>query len=350
MVPQLPTELKINIVKHLDRKTLPSVLRVSSAFHTIGEPLLYHTIFLQPFGEPETRATEDATNCLRTLATKESARSAVRRFGLHIEPDPFPTVFVIPATHIINEFLRALTATLSMLSHVLELDISGEEWIPNWHQSWHQTRRDPPLQSLQHYSGPPSVLENIQSPHLGTLRIYSDESGCEPVCRALSRISKLCGTRLKVLRLVRAVRDMDHQGWRSLIAEIPALFPNLVTLDLTLEFVLMEGRGLSEISRSTSKMKALRLLRVPWPWWMHVDHDQERSVVEELRAECPQLRAICLKPNKAWYFSERRQEWLLEQKNDADGQGCITLQDPEAHYNQYLVNPLREGFDPPSMY
>lgn len=95
-------------------------------------------------------------------------------------------------------------------------------------------------------------------------------------------------------------------------------------------------------------MKALRLLRVPWPWYFYVDHDEERSVVKELRAECPQLRAICLKLGEAWCFSERRQEWLLEKKNDADSQGCTPLQDPEAHYDQYLVDPLHEGFDPPS--
>lgn len=49
MLAQLPTELKINIIEHVDRKSLPAVLRTNSSFREITEPILYSVVRLSPF-------------------------------------------------------------------------------------------------------------------------------------------------------------------------------------------------------------------------------------------------------------------------------------------------------------
>ncbi|KAG9043233.1 hypothetical protein FS837_009848 [Tulasnella sp. UAMH 9824] len=216
MLSQLPTELKIIIVKNVERQTLPSLLRVSWAFHDIGQPVLYHTVALGHFFGRAT-ALKRATRCLHTLATKPSIREAIRNFRVWtvdpkwVEED------------LVDEFSQALQVVMPKLPNVVKVAFPGENWAPIRLQlSGHSV-----FQSLQHYSGPLEVLENIESPFLRSVHMM-DSDEYESIHRALLKTSQSCGT---TLRVVRIFTEISYREWENLLGKIPLLFPNLITLD-----------------------------------------------------------------------------------------------------------------------
>lgn len=217
MLSQLPTELKIIIVKNVDRQTLPSLLGVSLAFHDIGQPILYHTVILGPFDRRST-ALKRAIRCLHALATKASIREAIQDFRVWGADPIWPGA----EEDVMNEFSQALQAVIPKLPNVVEVAFYGESWAPIKLQlSGHSL-----FQSLQHYSGPPEVLVNIESPFLRSVHIM----GChhyEPIHRALLKTSQSCGT---TLRVVRVYTELSYQEWENLLGKFPMLFPSLVTL------------------------------------------------------------------------------------------------------------------------
>ncbi|KAG8898871.1 hypothetical protein FRC01_010736, partial [Tulasnella sp. 417] len=150
MLAQLPTELKINIIEHVDKRSLPAVLLINSSFHEITEPILYSVVWLSPSG----RAIQFAVECLHAMATKPSVAAAVRTLYVSLDD-------------VVQELFEALGAALLKLENLKRLELPGWDGT----SCMEHIPRDSPLPSLRHYYGPAEVLDGIQSVVLATVHI-----------------------------------------------------------------------------------------------------------------------------------------------------------------------------------
>ncbi|KAG8898968.1 hypothetical protein FRC01_010712, partial [Tulasnella sp. 417] len=94
MLAQLPTELKINILEHVDKKTLPAVLRANSTFREITEPILYSVVAVAPFIE-NAELCKIVIECFRTMVARPSVARAVRRLYVGLLWDTKPDSDII---------------------------------------------------------------------------------------------------------------------------------------------------------------------------------------------------------------------------------------------------------------
>lgn len=222
MIPQLPTELKVSIFKHADKKSLLTVMRANSAFHDIAEPIVYSTVRLTPFVRHEGLA--DATIvCFHVLVARPTAAAAVRCLilNLHREHNTYLN------NGIVGRVFEAVRNALPKLLDLEKLIIShwgahfpGPDLLPSL-----------PLQSLHHYRGPPELLKDIQSRDLVNLRICSSGPTFEPTYRALLAAACYSGWKLRVLELDGS-GDNSSERALELISDIHGLFPNLRYLGL----------------------------------------------------------------------------------------------------------------------
>ncbi|KIO26142.1 hypothetical protein M407DRAFT_8016 [Tulasnella calospora MUT 4182] len=147
------------------RKTLPAILRASSMFRQIAEPFLYSTVNLAPFINNAELA--DATiACLQVLTARPGAATADDR--------------QLPA----------------------------------------QLPGGCPLRKLQHYYGPPEVVDNIQRNSLLVCRIRSYKLRSQATALAMAAAASLNGLRLETLDLGHVELDYNFgrigTRWRVL--------------------------------------------------------------------------------------------------------------------------------------
>lgn len=230
MTQQLPNELKIQIIQHVDKKSLPAVLRVNSTFHEIGVPVLYHTIVLRPF-PIQSQWLGTATKCLNTIIERPEAAGAVHSMALdlfdwtpytrHFEPE-------IGA----KQFFEAFRTALPKIVNLQKLEVSN--WGNTGIASVAHLPRGCQFSILKHYEGPPEMLDNIQSSVLRTLFIRSIEGDIPTISNALLNASQSSGQTLRALRVRCEVEDDDSESeaWEGLYKDIPSLFPNLRNLAL----------------------------------------------------------------------------------------------------------------------
>lgn len=230
MTQQLPNELKIQILQHVDKKTLPIVLRVDSIFHEIGLPILYHTIVLRPFPHrSQSQLLGTASGCLSTIIERPTAAGAVRSMGLDL----------LNLVHYFNDvqavdigagFFGALKIALPKIMNlqkleIANLDVVGKICLP-------PLLRDCRFPTLQHYSGPPEILDKMQSKALKTLFLRSVDN-ISNVSSTLLAAAQLSGQTLRTLNIQCYTYGAGvDEEWERLHKDIPSLFPNLRHLAL----------------------------------------------------------------------------------------------------------------------
>ncbi|KAG9021336.1 hypothetical protein FS837_007340 [Tulasnella sp. UAMH 9824] len=221
MPQQLPNELKIQIIRLVDRESLPSVLRVNSTFHEIGVPILYHTIILRPLC-PTSQAT--ATKLLNTINERPEAARAVHSMGVNLfDSNPFSRFYDIGVKQFFEAFRMALPKIVNLQKlEISDLGIMGKAYIAQFPRGFR-------VSALKHYVGPPDTLDYIQSSVLRTLFIEDRERSIPAISSALLTAAQLSGQTLKALW----VRSGDSESeWDGLYKDIPSLFPNLRSLNL----------------------------------------------------------------------------------------------------------------------
>lgn len=219
MLAQLPTELKINIIEHVDRRTLPAVLCTNSSFHEITEPILYSVILLSPFQG----FFKSVMECFRTMVARPSVAAAVRtlRVGLSDERQY--------GNDTIRELFETMREALMKLENLQKLELPG--WDDRSRACTEHLPRGYPLPSLQHYYGPAEVIDNIQSSVLATVRITSWRPRTVEVSRALSAAARFSGETIRALDIVRDSPD-DDEEWLAAILRILPLVPKIIFLGL----------------------------------------------------------------------------------------------------------------------
>lgn len=228
MTRQLPNELKIQIIQHVDRKSLPAILRVNSTFHIIGEPLLYHTIILQPFPFP-TRPLEAATGFLKTITERPALAAAVHCLGLDLfdwRPYNRPSRSDVRA----KRFFEAFRTALPKILNLQDLEICN--WGNSVVDAIGQLPRGCQFPALQHYSGPMEILGETRSNALKTLRVSTAGAGTVTILDAFSAAARLSGQTLRALHLRCQGGDGDNGLWATVYAEIALFFPKLRYLGL----------------------------------------------------------------------------------------------------------------------
>lgn len=228
MTRQLPNELKIQIIQHVDRKSLPAILRVNSTFHIIGEPLLYHTIILQPFPFPA-RPLEVATGCLNTITERPALAAAVHCLGLDLF-DWRPYDYEFRSDVRAKRFFEAFRTALPKVVNLQDLEIWN--WGNSVEDAVGQLPRGCQFPALQHYSGPMEILGDTRSNALKTLRVSAAEAGTATIFEAFSAAAQFSGQTLRALHLRCHGRDGDNGLWATVYAEIASFFPNLRYLGL----------------------------------------------------------------------------------------------------------------------
>ncbi|KAG9034450.1 hypothetical protein FS837_002199 [Tulasnella sp. UAMH 9824] len=146
MPAQLPTELKIKIVEHVDRSSLPAVIRTNSNF----------------------RFLESVMECSRTMVARPSRAAAVRTLRVSLGGSR------LYWNHVVQELLETMREALMKLENLRTLELPG--WDDTDRPVAEQLPRGSPLRSLQHYYGPAEVIDNIQS---SALAMYRDATGAE---------------------------------------------------------------------------------------------------------------------------------------------------------------------------
>ncbi|KIO26143.1 hypothetical protein M407DRAFT_24576 [Tulasnella calospora MUT 4182] len=328
MIPQLPTELKVSIFKHADKRSLLTVMRANSVFHGIAEPIVYSTVYLTPFVRREGLA--DATiACFHVLVTRPTAAAAVRCLALNFRQG----YDVHLHTGMVWRVFEALRSALPRLLDLEKLLIShwgssfpGPDLLPNL-----------PLPSLQHYRGPPELLKDLQSRDLVNLRICSSGPRFEPSYRALLVAACHNGWKIRVLELDHS-GDISDERSLELISDIHGLFPNLKYLGLG-SWVSLSNGNADRIAKNISKFQDIRLFSIFDRWGNSLS--SQLPLVQILHAGCEQLRAICLS-DEEWRFSEDLHRWITI--GDAlDFPGSAQLW-KAADYRKYLVDPESDGF------
>ncbi|KAG8968172.1 hypothetical protein FRC05_001649 [Tulasnella sp. 425] len=297
MTYQLPNELKIKIIQHVDKKSLQAVLRVDSTFHDIAELLLYHTILLEASPRQPQRLGA-ATKCLNTIIERPTAAAAVRCMGVDLYD------WRVGA----EEFLEAFKTALPKLSNLVELEIFNSDSSVRGEFNVKRLPQGCLFPTLQHYFGPPGILDDIQSSVLKTLRIYSMGSSIALIKRSCSAAARLSGQTLRALTIYESPGGEGDLGeWEGMFVEIPSHFPNLRHLSVEpghpVSFAFMD-----KLIPNIVRLPKLRLLRVSTSEVMQPP-EQERYV-KHLHAGCPQLRAVTLNWYGQWMFCERLQTWV----------------------------------------
>ncbi|KAG9040622.1 hypothetical protein FS837_000405, partial [Tulasnella sp. UAMH 9824] len=230
MTQQLPNELKIQIIQHVDKKYMPVVLRVNSTFHEIGVPILYHTIVLNPFPFGS-QLLGTATACLSTIIERPAAARAVHSMGVDLF-DWSPYTHHSESDVGANKFFEAFRTALPKVVNLQKLEISN--WGNTDIAPVAQFPRGCQFSTLKHYEGPPEMLDNIQSSVLRTLFIRSIEGNISTISSALLAAAQLSGHTLRALRVRCEVveDDSESEEWDGLYRDIPSLFPNLRNLAL----------------------------------------------------------------------------------------------------------------------
>ncbi|KAG8933763.1 hypothetical protein FRC01_007230 [Tulasnella sp. 417] len=327
MLAQLPTELKISILEHVDKKTFPAVLRTNAAFREIAEPILYSVVKLTPFTKNAKRF-KIVIECFRTMVARPSVAAAVRRLYVNLRCNTDTD------SDIIGQVFGAFGDALAKLVNLERLE------FPFWNDRFPYPTGLPrgcPLQSLQHYYGPAEVIDNIQSNVLVTLRIGSCWPKAVEVSGALLAAARSNATTLRALGIGREERDSDEE-WLKLIPQIPFLFPNIRFLDLG-NWPVVDNELIDQLTPSLSMMKNLRLLELGDGWRM--SQEREEPYVVRLHEGCPQLRDISF-GNGEWRFSEELQQWAPPPSH--------WEYDPRAEEvwakidQKYLVDPETDGF------
>ncbi|KAG8933762.1 hypothetical protein FRC01_007229 [Tulasnella sp. 417] len=328
MLAELPTELKINILEHVD-KTLPAVLRTNSTFRGITEPILYSVVTLAPFLN-NAKLYKIVIECFRTMVARPSAAAAVRRLYvcLHCDTNHDPVT--------IGQVYGAFVDALAKLENLERLE------LPFWDDRYYQypigLPRGSPLQSLQHYYGPPEVIDNIQSNVLATLRIKTCGPKAVEVSGALLAAARYNAIALRALGIGREEHD-DDEKWLEFIPQIPLLFPNIRFLDLG-NWPTIDNDLIDRLIPSLALMENLRLLKLEGGWG--TGQEWERPYVKRLHEGCPHLRKISFGDGE-WRFAEEVREWAPPP--------CAWEDDPRTdeiwskNNHQYLVDPQMDGFD-----
>lgn len=219
MFAQLPTELKISIIEHVDRRTLPAILCTNSSFRDITEPILYSVILLSPFQG----FFKSVLQCFRTMVARPSVAAAVRtlRVGLSDEREY--------GNDTIRELFETMREAFMKLENLQKLELPG--WDDRSRACTEHLPRGSPLPSLQHYYGPAEVIDSIQSSVLATVRITSWRPRTVEVSRALSAAAQFSGETIRALDIVRDVPD-DDEVWLAAILRILPLVPTIIFLGL----------------------------------------------------------------------------------------------------------------------
>ncbi|KAG8933764.1 hypothetical protein FRC01_007231 [Tulasnella sp. 417] len=330
MLAQLPTELKISILEHVDKKSLPAVLRTNSTFREITEPILYSVVALSPFSDDaKLHKIGLVIECFRTMVARPSAAAAVRRLYvglfLHTNQD----------SDIVGQVLGVFEDALAKLRNLERLELLY--WDDRYQDS-PSLPRGSPLRSLRHYYGPPEVIDNIQSNVLVTLRIQSYRPKAMEVEGALLAAARSNAMTLRALGIGREEKD-DDEKWLELIPQIPLLFPNIVFLSLGSWYVVDEEL-IDQLIPSVAMMKNLRLLQLGEGWIM--SREREEPYVRRLHEGCPQLREISL-GDEEWRYSEELRQWAPPPSHSE--------YDPRTEEvwakidRKYLVDPQTDGFE-----
>ncbi|KAG8922014.1 hypothetical protein FRC00_007942 [Tulasnella sp. 408] len=333
MTQQLPNELKIQIIRHVDRKSLPTVLRVSSTFHGIGVPILYHTIILRPFphrSQPQWLGI--AAKCLNTIIERPAAAGAVHSMGLDLMSAGHYNYVYDAEPDIGAKFFEALRIALPKLVNLQKLEIAN--WNLLGTNSLPHLPRGYRFPTLQHYSGPPEILDDIQSNALRTLLIR-EVVDISTVSITLLAAARLGGQTLRTLN-IQSYRDLGDEGWERLRTNIPSLFPNLRHLALNTVHIVSFAY-LDKLIPIIRRLPNLRLLRI-------AGYDgllEEESKIKHLHAGCPQLRAIAVY-DEPWRYSEPGRTWLRP-PNFGEPHSDSQLWE-EADYHKYFEDPYHEGF------
>ncbi|KAG8944462.1 hypothetical protein FRC04_001774 [Tulasnella sp. 424] len=329
MTYQLPNELKVQIIQHVDRRSLPTVLRVDSTFHDIAEARLYHTLFFKAFPS-RPQLFEAATNCFNTIIGRPTAAAAVRCIGVDLYDWWHAAA---------EEFLEVFRTALPKVPNLVELEISDSNGFVTSEENIRKLPQGCLFSTLQHYFGPPGILDDIQSNVLKTLHIYSMGNSIALIQRSYSAAARLSGQTLRSLAIYKPEGDQGDLGeWESVFVEIPSHFPNLRYLSVE-PWHTGSSALLDKLIPNIVRLPKLRLLRVSNSMGMQL-LEQERHV-KHLHAGCPQLRAITLIWHDEWMFCERLQTWISSREwYQLDEQ----LRE-EVDWRNYLEDPDREGFE-----
>ncbi|KAG8933761.1 hypothetical protein FRC01_007228 [Tulasnella sp. 417] len=328
MLLQLPTELKINILEHVDKKSLPAVSQTNSTFREITEPILYSAVILTPFLE-DARRYKTVIECFRAIVSRPSAAAAVRKLHVSLQHH---TKY---DSDIVGQVLTAFGGALPKLGNLERLE------IPFWNDRYQYPTglpRGSPLRSLQHYYGPPEVIDNIQSNVFVTLRIRSYRLKPSEVSRALLAAARSNAMALRTLGIRRHEHDDDEKSL-EFMRQIPLLFPNIRFLDLG-NWPMTDEHVIDQLIPSLAIMENLRLLKL-MDWWM-IDLKDEELHVKRLHQGCPQLREISLAGSK-WRFSEELRQWAPALRRRDHDPRTEEIWVKGTH--KYLVDPQMDGFD-----
>lgn len=168
-----------------------------------------------------------AAKCLKTIIERPAAAEAVHSMGLdsrsagHYNYDDKPDIG--------TKFFGALRIALPKVVNLQKLEI--DNWNLSGTNSLPHLPRGCQFPTLQHYSGPAEILDDIQSNPLRTLLI-KDVINISTVSITLLAAARLGGQTLRRLH-IQSSRNMGDEEWERLRKDIPSLFPNLRHLALS---------------------------------------------------------------------------------------------------------------------
>ncbi|KIO26132.1 hypothetical protein M407DRAFT_235689 [Tulasnella calospora MUT 4182] len=329
MLAQLPTELKINIIEHVDKRSLPAVLRTNSTFREVAELALYSVVLLSPFDG----AWKPAIECFRTMVARPSVAAAVRTLHVLLESGRGYE------DDIARVLFETMGEALMKLENLQKLELPGWDDIGRSRSPTIPLPRGSLLPSLRHYYGPAEVIDNIQSGVLATVRITSWRPRAVEVSRALLSASRFSAETLRALDIVRDLRD-DDEEWLGTVLRILPLFPNLRFLGLG-AWHRVDDRLIDQLIPSLTTLGGLRLFCIAERWVMV--SETEGRLIRRLHGGCPQLRAVALGGHE-WRFSEELQQWTPPPRCSVSSPRTDEIW-ARNDYQKYLVDPQTDGFD-----
>ncbi|KAG8933760.1 hypothetical protein FRC01_007227 [Tulasnella sp. 417] len=328
MLAQLPTELKISIIEHVDKASLPAVLRTNSSFHDFTEPILYSVVELFPF---KSGAFKPAVECLRAIVARPSVAAAMRTLYVSLRDRRWAE------DDIVRELFEALGKALLKLNNLEKLE------LPNWdgtdRSCMEHIPRGSALPSLRHYYGPAEVIDSIQSYVLATVYIETWRPRAVEVSRTLLAAARFCAGTLRALEIVKEESD-DEEQWLRVVLQLLPLFPKLRFLGLG-DWNTLDNRLMDQLTPGLRAMEDLRLFYIGEAYV--ITPDREEEIVRHLHEGCPQLRAIA-PGGEDWRFSEEFQQWVPPPSCRLSSQRTNEIW-ARSDYQKYLVDPQTDGFD-----
>ncbi|KAG8922015.1 hypothetical protein FRC00_007943 [Tulasnella sp. 408] len=231
------------------------------------------------------------------------------------------------------KFFGTLKIALPKLMNLQKLEIAS--WDLIYKSSLPHLPRGCRFPTLQHYSGPPEVLDEMQSNVLKTLFIRSTDISTVP--NTLLAAARLSGKTLRTLKIESCSPGVDGE-WERLHKDIPSLFPNLRHLALESIHFISSTHLDEQVIPSVRRLPNLRLLRISG----FGGDLEEASAIQHLHAACPQLRGIALYDlYRPWRYSEPGRAWLPPPDlGDSDNDNQLW---EEADYHKFFEDPYHEG-------